>query len=110
MPNTPTKVAQGQLSNVDSAVYTPSSGVLYSTITAIYFANTNTSDHTFRLHYVDSGGSTAANNALYYDQGLAAKRTFKDGPGIVVKAGDSLRGLASTASVLTYTIFAIETR
>jgi hypothetical protein len=108
MANTLTKLAQVQLDTSDGLIYQVPAGTT-AVITLITFANTDTSDRTFRFHHVNSAGSSAATNAVYYDYAVAAKRTFVPPlGGMIGTAGQMLRGLASSASKITVTVWGIE--
>ncbi len=108
MSNTLKKLAQGQLAAADAVLYTVPAGTT-TVVTLIVLCNTDTSDRTFRLHHVDSAGSSSASNALFYDYAIAAGRTFIPPlSGMVGQAGQMLRGLASSASKITYAIYGIE--
>lgn len=105
--HTAKKLAQAQLAAADGQLYLTPGGTT-TTITAIYIAETTGTARTFRLHQVNSGGTSAAANALFYDHGIGANRTIKDGAGIILTAGEMLRGLASAATAVTVTVFGIE--
>lgn len=108
MANTLLKLAQVQLGTSDGLIYQVPAGTT-TTITLIVITNTDTSDRTFRLHHVNSAGSSLASNALYYDYAVAAKRTFVPPlAGMVGTAGQMLRGLASAGTAVTVTVWGIE--
>ena len=107
MASTLKKLAQAQFGIADAVVYTAPAGTT-TVITAIVLCNTDTSDRTFRLHQVDAAGSSSAANALFYDLAVAAKRTFMPPTGLILQAGQMLRGLASAATVVTISVFGIE--
>ncbi len=107
--NTLKKLAQVQLGSSDDVVYT-CPALTRATITAVYKTNTDITDRTFRWHQVDSGGSSSAANALYYDEPVTAKRVHpRIDAGIILQPGQMLRGLASSATVVTVSVFGIET-
>jgi hypothetical protein len=107
MAQTLKKLAQSQFGVADAIVYTTPAGT-YTAITGIFICNTDTSDRTFRLHQVDAAGSSSATNAIFYDYPIATKRTFIPPVGIVLEPGQMLRGLASSAAVVSITVFGIE--
>lgn len=107
MASTLKKLAQTQLGSSDGVIYTAPAGTT-TVVTAIVVCNTDASDRTIRLHQVDAAGSSSAANALYYDYAVAAKRTFVPPTGLVLQAGQMLRGLASAATVVTVSVFGIE--
>jgi len=105
--NTLTKIFQYQMTNSDAQVYL-CPALTTAVITALYKTNADTSDRTFRLHQVNGGGSSTASNALYYDEPIATKRLHpRVDSGIILEAGQSLRGLASANSAVTITGFGI---
>jgi len=105
--NTLTKLFQVQLTNVDAEVYL-CPALATALVTALYKTNGDSSDRTFRLYHVDGGGSSAITNALYYDEPIATKRVHpRIDTGIILEAGDSLRGLASANGAITLTGFGI---
>jgi len=101
------KLAQVQLGSSDGVIYTTPAGTT-TVITALVLCNTDTSDRTFRLHQVDAAGSSSAANALWYDYPVATKRTFMPPTGLILQAGQLLRGLCSAATVMTVSVFGIE--
>lgn len=105
--HTAQKLAQVQLGIADAQIYLTPGGTT-TTITAIYITETSATARTFRLHQVDAAGSSAASNALFYDHGIGANRTIKDGAGIILEPAQMLRGLASAATSVTVTVFGIE--
>lgn len=106
--HTPQKLAQAQLGSSDGQIYLTPGGTT-TTVTAIYITETTGTARTFRLHQVTAAGSSTASNAMFYDHGIGANRTIKDGAGILLTAGQMLRGLASAATAVTVTVFGIET-
>lgn len=107
MAQTLRKLGQVQLAATDTAIYTPSAGT-YAAVTGIFFCNTDTVERTFQLYHVNAAGSISTSNALYYDYPIATKRTFSPPTPIVLEPGQMLRGLASSASKITVTVFGIE--
>jgi hypothetical protein len=108
LSNTLKKLFQSQLDSSDGLLYTVPAGTT-TVFTLLVLTNTDSSDRTFRLHQVDSAGSSSAANAAYYDYSIAAKRTFIPPlSGMVGQAGQMLRGLCSSASKVTVTGFGIE--
>lgn len=101
------KLFQVALGTGDTLIYT-TPALTTTTVVALFAVNIDTSERTFRLHQVDSGGSIAATNPLFYDQPVSAKRTLRDG-GIILEPGQLLRGLCSSASQIVVTGFGITT-
>ena len=101
------KIAQGQLGTSDAAAFTGTSGHTY-TITTVVFCNTDTSDRTFRWHNVDAAGSSTAANAEFYDQPIPANSTLRIKDRTVVEGAGMLRGLASVASKVTYSVYGLD--
>jgi hypothetical protein len=108
MANSPKKLAQAQLGTSDGAVFTVTAGQTW-TVSTIYVCNTDTSARTFRLHHVNSGGSSAASNAIFFDMTLDAGQTIEFGRGTIFETEQMLRGLASAANVVTVTVLGIAT-
>lgn len=106
--NTAGKIAQVELTASDAQLYLAPGGTT-TTVIAIYIAETSGTARTFRLHQVNAAGSSTVANALFYNHGLGANRTIKDGSGIILRAGEMLRGLASVVNAVTVTVFGIET-
>lgn len=105
--HTAQKLAQVELTASDAQIYLTPGGTT-TTVTAIYITETSGTARTFRLHQVTAAGSSAVTNALFYDHGIGANRTIKDGAGIILTAGQMLRGLASAANAVTVTVFGIQ--
>jgi hypothetical protein len=102
------KLAQGQLDSSDGLLYTVPAGTT-TVFTLLVLTNSDTSDRTVNIHHVDSAGSSSTSNALYYTYAIAAKRTFVPPlSGLVGQAGQMIRGLASSASKVTYSLYGIE--
>ena len=106
MANALKKLAQAQLGSSDAAIFTVGGATTYR-VFKIVVCNTGTANLTFRLHHVDSGGSSAASNALFYDAPLAGKQTLEFGDGLVFETGQMLRGLASAASTISVTVVGV---
>lgn len=106
--NTLKKLAQLQLGTADGVIYT-APALTRTTITAIYKSNTTAADRTFRLHQVNSGGSSTAANALYFDEPIVANRVHpRIDSAIILEPGQMLRGLASVVTAITISVFGIE--
>lgn len=102
------KVFQYQLTNVDSEIYL-CPALTTITIVALYKVNVSGVDRTFRLHQVNAGGVSSAGNPLYYDEPILANRLHpRIDSGIVLEAGQSLRGLSSVTLTVTLTAFGIQ--
>lgn len=105
--HTASKLAQVELTASDAQIYLCPGGTTV-TIVALYITETSGTARTFRLHQVNAAGSSAVTNALFYNHGIGANRTIKDGAGIILTAAQMLRGLASAANAVTVTVFGIE--
>jgi len=107
--NTLVRLFQVQLTNADALIYL-APALTTVTVIAIYKTNIDTSDRTFRLHHVASGGTSSSSNALYYDESIPTKRVHpRIDQGIILEPGQSLRGLASANTAITLTGFGITT-
>lgn len=107
MPNTLKKLAQAQLGTGDGAVFTVPASTTY-TLALVVICNTDTVARTFRLHQVDSGGSSSGANALFFDHPLGPSETVEFARGMVFETGQMLRGLASAAAKVTVSVFGLQ--
>lgn len=105
MPGSPKRLAGPAYLSTSAAdvLTTPSSGQMYE-ITHIHVANEDSSARTFDLYIGGTGGSTGG-TSIYKGKSVPAN----DGvdwysPGLVMKNGDYLSGLASSASKLAITV------
>jgi len=102
------KIFQFRLTNADALIYT-CPALTVTTIIAIYKTNTDAVDRTFRLFALDAGGASGVLTAIYYDEPIATLRTHpRIDSGIILTAGQTLRGFASAAGAITLTGFGIE--
>lgn len=99
-------LAQAQLAATNGTIYTVPASTT-ARVTQIFITNTHSSALTFRLHHVLSAGSVGASNALYYDVTIQPNQTVPVEE-LFMATGDTLQGLASTASKITITIYGIE--
>jgi hypothetical protein len=106
--NTAKKIFQAQLGAADAALFTGTAAHTY-TFTGIVICNTDTASRTFRLHAVDSAGSSTASNALFYDISIAANSTITFDRMVILVGTEMVRGLADSASKITVTGFGIDT-
>jgi hypothetical protein len=103
LTDTPKRLGQGQLGTSETTLYTVDAGKT-AKIWSITVVNTDTSERTFQLALVPSGGSFGAATALFWDLPLAGKATLDHDSPHVLEAGGTVKGLASVASKLTVTI------
>lgn len=106
------RVSPAQLTGSATTLYTvPASTTTY--VRSIILSNDTTSAVTATIHLVPTGGSADATNIL-----INAKAVPTDGSPlifnfgedcVVLEAGDTIRGLASTASQVNYFISVDET-
>lgn len=107
MANTPKKLAQAELGTSDASLGGPGAGKFW-TISSVVVCNTSASSRTFRLHAVNSGGSSTTANALFYDATLNANAVVEGLRGLVLESSQTLRGLAGAATSVTVSVFGIE--
>lgn len=81
-------------------------------VTTMWIANTDGSARTIRLHHLIGvrGESAAVSNSIFYDVSFAANSTMLvqgtvEEPLFVLEATDMLVGRASTAGVVTITLY-----
>lgn len=114
---TPKCGARGQLSNSNGTLYTAPSGTSPTGSTqgailkSLILCNTDSSARTVTIYVVESGGSAAANRAILSAASIPANTTvtftFPDDT-FPMDGGETVQGLASTASVVTYRINVVE--
>jgi hypothetical protein len=94
-----------QLTASDAAYYT-TPALTTAKIGRAVFCNTDTLAHTITMNIVATGGSSSAANELIAAYTLAPGQTYvsPELAGAVLPAGTMLRGLASTAAVITVTV------
>jgi hypothetical protein len=106
---TPKQLAQGQLGSSSATLYTaPSATGQKCIVKEIWLCNTDSSDHTYTLYAVPSGGAAAAATQIANAVNLPAGYTHVLQIAHVIEASGTLRGLSSVASFITYTISGIE--
>jgi len=95
-----------QLGSSDAAIYT-TPALTTAKIGRAIFSNTDTSPHTITIN-ITSGTSTTANQFINA-RTLAPGETYvsPELAGTVIPAGQSVRGLASTAAVINVTMSGI---
>lgn len=94
----------------DNGIATIPSGK-YWVVRSILVVNTDASARTFRLHHTPANEASSVYNALFYDVRIAANSTVSlldEGVQLWLLAGESLRGLASAASVVTIQVYGEE--
>jgi len=114
---TPKCGGRGQLGTSSSTLYTapsdtsPTGSTQGALLKSIVLCNTDSSARTVTLYLVESGGSAADNRAIFKDLSIAAKTTtvltFPDDC-CMLDSGETVRGLADSASVVTYRINVVE--
>ena len=106
--STPINMGYGQLSNSSGTLYTAPSGTIAGAssqkaiLREIWLSNTDTSTRTVTLYVVENGGSAADNRALLKDVTIAAKTMYRIECECVLESGETVRGLADSASKVTY--------
>ena len=78
-------------------------------VESVVICNGSTATASFRFHHVAPSASSAIGNAHYYDARLAANQTVLDTLPRLLGPGDSIRGRASTASVVAVHLYGRET-
>lgn len=114
---TPKCGARGQLSNSNGTLYTapsdtsPTGSTQGAILKTLVLCNTDSSTRTVTIYVVESGGSAAANRMILSVMPIAAGQTlelFYADDEFPLDSGESIQGLASTASVVTYRINVVE--
>lgn len=95
-----------QLTGSDAALYT-SPALTTAKVGRAVFCNTDTSPHTITIN-ITSGASSAANEVISA-RSISPGETYvsPELAGAVIPPGQSIRGLCSTASMITVTISGI---
>lgn len=107
---TPVCGGRGQLTATSAILYTAPSGLISgaasqkAVVTGIIFSNTDTVSRTITLYFIESGGSVADNRAVMKDVTIAAKTMYREPFDTPLESGETIRGLASVAAVITYRI------
>jgi len=109
--------ARGQLASSVADIYASPSinanlpgrvtDLVTSFVRLIVLTNTDSSDRTFTLYAVESGGTTDATRALFSAVTIKAGQTLEykyDEHQFGLASGEKLRGLASVASKVTYRV------
>lgn len=109
----PKQLYQGQLGTSSATLYTAPGGTVgqvmqRTIIKEIIVCNTDSSDRTFTLNVVDSGGSASAANEIFAAQSITANTTSIYRLTTVIEGGGTLRGLGSVADKVTLTVSGIE--
>lgn len=102
---------RGQLAGTTGTLYTapsvttPTGATQGALLDHIILCNTDASDRTATIYIVESGGSAAANRAVLSAATVKAGQTIviEFGPnGCPLDSGETVQGLASSASKITY--------
>ena len=114
---TPKCGARGQLGSSNGTLYTapsvssPTGATQGALLKSIVLCNTDSAAHTATIYLVESGGSAAANRAILSGATIAAATTtiltFPDDT-CPMDSGETVQGLADSASKVTYRINVVE--
>lgn len=114
---TPKCGARGQLSGSNATLYTapsdtsPTGSTQGALLKSLILCNTDSSARTVTIYLVESGGTAAANRALFSALNIPAGTTvtliFPDDT-CPLDSGETVQGLASSASVVTYRVNVVE--
>lgn len=105
---TPINMGYGQLAGSSGTLYTAPTGTIAGAssqkaiLTEIWLCNTDSSARTVTLYIVENGGSAAANRAIMSGVSIAANTTYRQECATVIESGETIRGLASSANLVTY--------
>lgn len=106
--DTPINMGYGQLAAASGTLYTAPTGTIAgassqkSILTEVILCNTDTVARTVTLYVVENGGAAADNRAIMKDATIAAKTTYVASFFTVLESGETIRGLADSASKVTY--------
>lgn len=70
-------------------------------VTSISVANSNTTDSTFSIYFVPSGGAPGLSNVMVPSGSLPANSMANFSLGQVMTAGDTIQAVANVANVIT---------
>lgn len=101
MPVTPKALLDGTLLTASSTTLYTAPASTTAVIRSITLCNTDTVARTVTIYIVQSGGSIGDDKKIFDEFSLAAGETIVDDTLRVLETGDTLRGLASTASVVS---------
>ena len=105
---TPINMGYGQLSGSSTTLYTAPTGTIAGAssqkaiLTEIWLCNTDSSSRTVTLYIVENGGSVADDRAIMKAVTIAANTTYRQECATVIESGETIRGLASSANLVTY--------
>jgi hypothetical protein len=107
---------RGQLTAASATLYTapsvttPLGATQKALLTSIIFCNTDVAARTVTFYLIESGGAVADNRAMWKDVSIPAKTTmtFEPQTPIPLESGETVRGLASVTTVVTYRVSVIE--
>lgn len=105
---TPINMGYGQLAAASGTLYTAPSGTIAGAssqkaiLREVWLSNTDTTARTVTLYVVENGGSVADNRALLKDVSIAAKTMYRIECECVLESNETVRGLADSASKVTY--------
>lgn len=114
---TPKCGGRGQLGTSSATLYTapsdtsPTGSTQGAILKSLVLCNTDSSARTVTIYVIESGGSVADNRANFKDLSIAAKTTtvltFPDDC-FMLDSGETIRGLADSANLVTYRINVVE--
>lgn len=110
-----TRKQLGQATPADTSavsIYSPASGVVDTTIDALFVANTSSGNKTFRVFLDDDGTTYDTTTALFYDVAVVANATNNilsgASPLYMNNSSGNLAVRSSSANDLTFTVFGVE--
>lgn len=108
---------RGQLTTSSATLYTaptgttPTGATQSALLKSIILCNTDTTSKTVTIYLVETGGSVADNRAILKDLTIAAKTThteFFPDDCCPLDGGETVRGLASANTTVTYRVNVVE--
>lgn len=106
MPYAVKTLGRGQVGVGVTTLYTAPSGK-HALVKSILICNTSESNITLSLGSVPSGGSLEGPNIFFYAS-VVARSTISIDSLFTLAAGESLRGVATVGSAITYIINGVE--
>lgn len=100
-------LAQVVLSSVDTVIYICPTDKI-ATVTHIVVCNTDTVARTYRVHHCLPNDAATVRNAQFYDARLANAVTIIDDTQRPMLQGETLRGRANAANVVSVSVYGIE--
>lgn len=98
---------EGAALTASSATYYTAPVSKYTVVPHVLFCNTDSSARTVTAYIIESGGSVAGKKQILGQSLQPGETVMVQGP-FVLDAGDTIRGLASGASVVTIRVTAVE--